>query len=178
MAVPMLVLLSGLPGAGKSALGAELGKRRGVAVLSVDPVESAMAEAGVAASFERGLAAYRVVETIAEAELAAGRSVIADAVNAEPAAKEMWRELARRRGAEMRIVECVCSDEALHRARLEARRRGLAAGFAEPTWEDVVRRREAWVPWREGEAVLRIDAVAELGANVATVMAWLDRPFH
>ena len=64
-----LVILSGLPGTGKSELGQQLARRLDISVLSVDPIEAAILRAGIAQSFETGLAAYLVAETIAAAQL-------------------------------------------------------------------------------------------------------------
>jgi hypothetical protein len=82
----------------------------------------------------------------------------------------MWREAARRAGAVMRVVEVVCSDEDTHRQRLLGRERGID-GFPEPSWEDVLRRRDEWEPWRDQRLV--IDSVRELEANVTEALAFL-----
>ena len=62
---------------------------------SVDPIESAILQAGIARSFETGLAAYLVAETLADEQLKLGNSVIVDAVNAEEEGKDIWRRLSR-----------------------------------------------------------------------------------
>ena len=105
--------------------------------MSVDPIESAILRAGIDADQPTGLAAYLVAEEIAEKELDSGRTVIVDAVNAAEAARLQWRDLAARADVRLRVIEVVCSDEALHRARLEKRERGLP--HLEET--DVARRR-------------------------------------
>jgi predicted kinase len=168
---PMLLVLSGLPGTGKSELAQRLGGRLRIPVLSVDPIESAILRAGIEPGFATGLAAYLVVEALADSQLSLGQSVIVDAVNAVEPAKDMWRKLATRHGAALEIVECRCSDEALHRERLEARRRGLAANFREPTWDDIQERRIEYTPWTE--PLLVVDAIASSESNVDRVLAWL-----
>jgi predicted kinase len=52
-----LVVLSGLPGVGNSSLAEGLAAARPMLVLAVDPIEAAIARAGVAPSFQRVLAA-------------------------------------------------------------------------------------------------------------------------
>jgi predicted kinase len=167
------LVLSGLPGTGKSALARRIGGRMRFPVLSVDPIESAILRAGIAPGFATGLAAYLVVEALADSQLSLGQSVIVDAVNAVEPAKDMWRQLATRHGAALEIVECCCSDEALHRERLAARRRGLAASFREPTWDDVQKRWLEYTPW--AEPLLVVDAIEPLDSNVQRVLAWLAR---
>src|SRR6476661_1249260 len=73
---PMLIVVSGLPGTGKSALADRLGQELGAVVLSVDPIEAAMLESGIEQSFATGYAAYRIVSTLVEANLALGQTLI------------------------------------------------------------------------------------------------------
>ncbi|MEV7908485.1 AAA family ATPase, partial [Streptomyces anulatus] len=115
----MLIVMSGLPGAGKSSVARELGRLLPASVLSVDPVEAAMWRAGVDRGQPTGLAAYVVVEAIASDVLSLGQTVIVDAVNDAEEAREQWRALARRRSVALRYIEVTCSDTALHRRRLE-----------------------------------------------------------
>ena len=166
---PTLIVLSGMPGTGKSTLASALGKRTGLPVFSVDPIESAILDARIERSFETGLAAYTVAIALADARLELGHGAIADAVNAVPWAKQQWRRLARRRRARLKIIECVCSDQAIHRRRLRRRRRGLK--LSEPTWDDVVRRNQEWVPWTG--RVLVVDALEPVRRNVERALRWV-----
>ena len=170
----LLIVLSGLPGTGKSTLAEGLARALGLPVFSVDPIESAMLRAGLAPSFQTGYAAYLVAQTLADARLSLAQGAIVDCVNAEEPGKDIWRALGGKHGVPLRIVECVCSDPALHRARLERRERGLAANFREPSWDDVERRRLAYSAWTE--PLLRVDAVASSDDNLARVLDWLSRP--
>jgi predicted kinase len=167
---PRLIVMAGLAGTGKSTLARELARRLHVPVFSVDPIESAIVEAGIARSFETGLAAYLVARALADAQLAAGGDAIIDAVNAEEEGKDVWRTLARAHGLAPHIIECRCSDEALHRMRLAERRRGLA--IPEPSWDDVQQRSQAYTTWTE--PLLAVDAAASLEANAARALAWLS----
>jgi predicted kinase len=166
---PLFLVMSGLPAAGKSTLATALARATGLPVFSVDPIESALLSAGIAPSFETGYAAYLVAQTLADARLALGQGAIVDAVNAEEPGKDIWRALGSKHGVPLRIVECVCSDVTVHRARLEGRRRGLAPSFREPSWADVERRRSAYTAW--SEPVLSVDTA--LGDELARVLAWL-----
>ena len=121
-----LILVSGLPGTGKSSIADGIGRARRTPVLSVDPIESAIVRAGVEASFETGLAAYLVAETLAEHHLAADLDVVIDAVSAVDVAREGGRVLAAKHGAALHVIVCMISDEAVHRARLGSRHRELA----------------------------------------------------
>jgi predicted kinase len=159
----MLIALAGLPAAGKSSVASGLGRMLPAPVVSVDPIEAALWRAGVERAQPTGLAAYIAAEAVADGILALGQSVIVDAVNAVEPAREQWRELAARRGVPLAFVEVVCSSPELHRARLAARRRDIA-GFDEPTWDDVERRRAEFAPWSTPR--LTLDSAADLPSNI------------
>jgi predicted kinase len=172
----MLIVTAGLPGAGKSTIAEVVGNRIGAPVVSVDPIESAILSAGINADEPTGLAAYLVAETIADAVLAGGGSVIVDAVNAVEPARDQWVKLAARQKVPIKFLEVVCSDPELHRTRLASRGRRLAH-IAEPTWHAVEQSLDEWEAWTGATgAVPRItlDSVQPLGANVERAIAFLD----
>lgn len=166
----MLIVMAGLPGAGKSAVAGALGRVLPAAVVEVDPVEAAMWRAGVSRDQPTGLAAYLVAEAVADGVLALGRPVVIDAVNAVEAARGQWRALAARHGVPVAFIEVVCSGVEEHRRRLESRVRDIE-GFEEPTWESVERRRATYEPWTDHRLVL--DSVADLGSNVTKAQEYL-----
>lgn len=171
----MLIVMAGLPGAGKSSIAEELARKLPAAVVSVDPVEAAMWRAGVDRGQPTGLAAYCVAETVADGVLALGQSVIIDAVNAVEAARQQWRALAARRQVPVAVIEVVCSDIQVHRRRLERRSRNIV-GFEEPTWEAVQQRRSEYEPWTDHRLVL--DSVADVVSNVTKAREYLARHSH
>jgi predicted kinase len=155
---PRLILMGGLPCSGKSTVADGVARALGIAVLAADPAEAALRRAGIAEA-ATGVASYLVLEALAEDQLRLGHSVIIDAVNPVKAARAIWRALAVRSAADLRIVECVCRDEALHRRRVEARVRGIP-GLPELTWDRVERRKGAYDPWTEARLTLETDALA------------------
>ncbi len=175
LSVTQLIVMAGLPGAGKSTIAEIVGARLGATVVSVDPIESAILRAGIDADEPTGLAAYLVAEQIAEKELESGRTVIVDAVNAVEAARLQWRDLATRAEVRLRVVEVVCSDESVHRARLEKRERGLPH-LEETTWHAVEQSLEGYAPWTGPTSALprvTIDSVESLGSNVDATLAFI-----
>jgi predicted kinase len=168
---PRLIVVSGLPGAGKSTLADGLGTALRAPAFSVDPIEGAIAAAGIVRSFETGLAAYLVVEEVANAVLARGLDVIVDAVSGVEPARDMWRGLAARWAASLRVIVCE-ADPAITGARLSRRDRGSRLG--EPSEADVEARRAEWTAWTEPH--LRVDAASPATANLAAALAWLAAP--
>jgi len=168
--------MAGLPGTGKSSLAGVVGTRLKLPVVSVDPIESAILSAGIDADQPTGLAAYLVAETIAESVLASRGGIIVDAVNAVQPAREQWIRLAARQGTSVRFLEVICSDESVHRARLEARGRQLAH-LAEPTWHAVEQSLDEWEDW-DGDAAavprLTLDSVEPVDALADRAIAFLQ----
>ncbi|HEY7173286.1 MAG TPA: AAA family ATPase [Micromonosporaceae bacterium] len=165
--------MSGLPCTGKSAIADAIGAALPATVLSVDPIETAMLTAGIARDQPTGLAAYMVADRIARHLVGLGQSVVVDAVNAVEPARDQWRAIAAEFRLSVRIIEVVCSAEETHRARLESRVRDLP-GFDEPTWTDVVRTRNEYVPWTEERLVL--DSIDALDDNIARAIAYVTPP--
>lgn len=116
-----------------------------------------------------------MAEEIAEKELDSGRTVIVDAVNAGEAARLQWRDLAERADVRLRVIEVVCSDEELHRARLEKRERKLPH-LEETTWRAVEQSLEGYAAWTGPSSALprvTIDSIESLGSNVEAALAFI-----
>jgi predicted kinase len=144
-----LIILAGLPGSGKSMLAEGLSRHFSLPLFSIDPIEAAMWRGGLARA-QTGITAYGIAQALAEEHLRLGHSVIIDAVNPIEAPRAAWRELAAKYRADLKIIECVCADQAIHRRRIEARIRNIE-GMPEVTWARVEQRRteyEAWIDAR------------------------------
>lgn len=167
---PQLIVISGLPGSGKSTVSEGISKGLAIPVFSVDPIESAILRAGITKSFETGLAAYLVAETLAAANLKAGNSAIVDAVSGVKEAKQMWRELSTKLKARLVIIECTVSDKNQHQARIEKRVRNIH-GIPEVTWDDVNKRAEEYIEW--GEEKLVLDAINPQAVNISQAIEFV-----
>lgn len=170
----MLVAMAGLPGTGKSTIGQVLASRLGLPVIPVDPIETAILQAGIGADQPTGLAAYLVAEALAEQIVLAGNGAVVDAVNAVAPAREQWVNLAARTGEELRFVEVVCSDPELHRSRIEAWRKSMP--HIQLTWNAVEQSLDEYAEWTGASAdVARItlDSVEPLGVNIDKAVAFL-----
>lgn len=177
VSVPILVAMAGLPGSGKSTLAQVIAARLGATIVSVDPIESSILQAGIDADQPTGLAAYLVAETLAEQVLISGRSVVVDAVNAVEPARLQWRDLAARADVSLRVIEVVCSDPEMHRERLQKRERMLPH-LEEPSWHAVEQSLEDYQEWKGACAVMpriTVDTVGPIGENVAAALEFVGR---
>jgi predicted kinase len=156
MISPKLVILAGLPGSGKSTLAEGLSRHFSLALFSVDPIEAAMWRGGLPRD-QTGIAAYTVAQALAEEHLRLGHSVVIDAVNPVEAPRAAWRNLSTKYRADLKIIECVCANEATHRRRVEARVRGIE-GMAEVTWARVEQRRAGYEAWTDARLTLDTSA--------------------
>lgn len=139
----MLIAFSGLPGTGKSSLARRLAERLGATCLRVDTIEHALRSGGTLAR-PVTTEGYVIAYCLAEENLNAGRTVIADSVNPLWLTRNAWRSVATQAGVPIVEVEVVCSNLEEHRRRVETRSPDLA-GFRLPTWEEVQHREyEAW----------------------------------
>jgi predicted kinase len=166
----MLIALAGLQGAGKSTFARALGRSLGAPVLSVDPIEAALFRAGIDRMQPTGLAAYVVAAALAERQIEIGLTTIIDASNYVEPGRQMWRDLAARRGVTLRWIEVVCSDEVVHSARLAARGVDLPDFYA-VTWADVERRVAETQAWNDDR--LLIDSMAPEETNLSKAMTYI-----
>lgn len=132
---PVLVLISGLQGTGKTTLAA-----------------------AVAAALEAD-------QTMLPAEtLAEGRNVVVECVMA-PELRQGWSADARALGATCVVVECICSDVALHERRVKSRHE---SGVSAISWQRVLEDAKTYEPAREPDYVA--DAVLPLQQHVHAVV--------
>ncbi len=158
-----IIIISGLPGSGKSTVAEGVASKLGLPVFSVDPIESAILKSGIKRSFETGLAAYIVAETLADEQLKLENSVIIDAVNPVPQARQTWRDLSKKYNAKLIIIECSL-DSNLHRERLQSRIRNIH-GIPEVTWEDVENLRKEYTVWEDEKLLLDTGNNADQNLN-------------
>ena len=136
---PILVVLGGLPGVGKSAIAHALLERWPAVYLRIDSIEQALRDAGVLVAGQVGAAGYMAAYALARDQLLRGMSVLADCVNPLPVTREAWRAVARSAQALVVEVEVICSDAEEHRRRVETRSVDLS-GLEAPTWQAVLQR--------------------------------------
>ncbi|MGA5542665.1 AAA family ATPase [Mycobacterium sp. NPDC051198] len=163
---PVLVVLSGLPGVGKTTVARHVSAEIGAVHVRLDTIEAAMAASGFidrAGGWDAVPdAGYRIAYAIASDFLSAGHDVVADSVNPLGITRRAWAEAARTEQATLLDVEVICSDRNLHRRRVDTRTSDID-GLTVPTWQQVEDR--IYEPW--DREVLRVDTASGVEAAAA-----------
>jgi len=167
-----VIAFTGLPGTGKSTLAERLARTLGIPAFAGDWLMGSLKPHGVLYDLDRStyLALfYGLTETLVVRQLMLGQSAITDCPIDDGIARR-WKLLAAEHGARLRVIECTCTDTALHRSRIHGRERGIP-GWHEIDWDHVERMRAAFPTLTVGRLV--VDAVDPIEANVTRVLDYL-----
>ena len=168
---PPLVIVSGLPGTGKTRIAEGLGRRTGLPVFSVAWLLGALSPWGVLERPDRGRLAYALIGAQIEQQLRSGGGAIVDGMVGSAELRARWRGLAERFRALFVVIECVCSDAKLHRRRLDEREESIP-GWPSPDWDHAQEMRGRYAPWRGPRLVL--DSVRPFAENLAAATRYLE----
>lgn len=146
----MLIVLSGLPGAGKTTIARELVPQCHAVFLRIDTIEQALLPS-LGTKGDLGPLGYVVAYELARSNLCLGGTVVVDAVNPLSASRAAWRAVAESTCSDILEVEIVCSDASEHRRRVESRKADIA-GHILPTWDEVQGRE--YEPWATNRLVI------------------------
>ncbi|MBO5038852.1 MAG: AAA family ATPase [Alphaproteobacteria bacterium] len=140
--LPVLIVLAGLPGTGKTTLAKMLSKELNLFFLRVDCIETPfMTQNEMCGSSGEG---YQALVNLAEENLNLGHSVIIDCVNPIHDSRKMFLNLAQRTNAVLFQFELKTKDLNLHRKRIEKRKADIPNQKL-PSWNDVlIHNYECW----------------------------------
>jgi predicted kinase len=169
---PLLVLISGLPGTGKTTLARAIACDLGLPILAKDRIQSALRRHGLAG--RATVDGYLLMLDLADEQLAVGIGVVLDAVFPFLGFRAAARKLAVRYNGRFRPIYCWCSDPQLWQERL-VQRRALVPDWTPVGWAEVRRLQDIFEPWDPEEALF-LDAARSLKTNLALTLAWFHEP--
>jgi predicted kinase len=146
----MLIVLSGLPGTGKTTIAQVLARECHATYLRIDTIEQAILST-LRVQNDLSALGYVVAYELARANLCLGGTVVADAVNPLTAIREAWRAVAESANSDVVEIEVVCSDTSEHRRRVDSRKADIS-GHTLPLWDEVQRRE--YEPWTSNRLVI------------------------
>ena len=167
---PTVLVVTGLPGTGKSTLADRVAEWVGAPSFSGDWLLGAIAPSGALDDLERSvtLGIYEgLLRSLFTRQLMLGQSAILDCTASDRLIEE-WAGVAAPLGGRLLTVECVCSDEEVHRSRIEGRTRNIP-GWHEIDWSHVEYMRRGAQPMRIPRLI--IDALRPLEENVSAILA-------
>jgi predicted kinase len=132
MAEPQLIVFAGLPGTGKSSLARALAREIRAAYLDKDTIKDCAMRLATELGLEQGgrlagALSYELLVDLARDNLTVGLPVVVDSPAAYQAFRDKIKALARTLKADLRLIECICTDERMLRERVEERGRDLPA---------------------------------------------------
>jgi predicted kinase len=146
-----LIVVSGLPGAGKTTVAGAYVRDTGAAYLRIDTIEQVLVDQTPLVQ-PLGAVGYVVGYALAAEQLLRGtRIVVAECVNPLRITRDAWRHTATCASAVLVDVEVLCSDRDEHRRRVETRTVDVP-GLVLPTWQEVVNRE--YEPWHRDRLVI------------------------
>ena len=168
-----MIIFTGLPGTGKSTLAEQVARTVNAPAFNGDWLMGALKPAHAAlATLERSQyvdAWFSLLRTLVTRQLMLDQSAVVEDVVSK-SQLGLWRETAARFSARLFLIECICSDEAIHRARVENRTRGIP-GWHEVGWDHVERMRAEVTPLTADR--LTVDALEPADDNLRRVLGYI-----
>lgn len=164
----MLVVLTGLPCTGTSAIAEAVARELSGALLSADPIDAALISSGIALDEWPDIAGYEVMKALAREQLSIGLSAVVDAVNPFDIVRQAYAEIAAEESARVSVIVTLCSDVGVHQQRVEQRH---ASGAKSIDW-DGVRRQIAYYEPFTGDCLV-LDAMDRADENVAKAIGYV-----
>jgi hypothetical protein len=172
-----LIVVTGIPGTGKSTIAESVGSALAIPVFGFDWVLGAIVPRlpGVVETPVLAAMGFELLITLALRQLAMGQSAILDLPGEDPAGQRRLESLAERFTARLKVIECICSDLQQHRQRVEGRQRHIPGWNQTVPWSPrLLARRETFRHWDADTLVL--DAVDAAEQNIRRALEFIAQP--
>jgi hypothetical protein len=116
----MLLIVCGLPGAGKTVVAKKIAKKIGAVLLRTDVIRKKIIKKPTYSKEEK-LRVYDNMFSVARKLLQNREAVILDATFAEKSNRQQAKKIAKETGLEFEIIEVKCSSEKIIKERLQKR---------------------------------------------------------
>jgi predicted kinase len=169
-----LIAMKGYAGCGKSALARALSRQLGWPLIDKDDVKDLLDGRAQAA----GPLAYNIMFNLARRQLLQGLNVICDSPLTGSITYEKAQTLARETHASLAIIECICSDEALWKERINARKALQLPSHHQTDWnafQIFLRQPSVQEVYAITHPRLIVDTIQPLHECVTTVSQWLEQ---
>lgn len=166
---PTMIIIGGVPGTGKTTLAKALSKELNIPAFSKDELEAAISRKGLCDSKNMRGVGYEIMSVLSANQIENGNSAIFDFIASKGRVTYLWPRLLE---SEMKYIECVCSNEGIHKERIESRNRNIE-GWYELVWEDVIAIKRDFQPLvSEG---LTLDAMNDLSVNIKLAIEYVSQ---
>ncbi len=160
----MLILISGLPGTGKSRISRGLAPRLNAVHISSDSIRKKLLERRTYSEEEKALV-YSEMLSQASKSLSGGKNVVADATFYKKSLRKEMRKAAEEAGTGFFLVECVLPEEKA-KERISSRKRG----DSEAKYREYLIVKEAFEPFESSEERITIDTSLPVEESVETIL--------
>lgn len=168
---PVLVVLVGLPGSGKSRLAGHLRASTGAVVLESDRLREVLFQRPTYDQDE-SRALFQVIHAAADRVLARGAPVVVDATNLREPEREPLYRIAEERGAKLILVRLVAPRWLTHRRLLE--RQAWGAGYSQAGVAVYERMKFAQQPISRSHLV--VNTAKDTEAALRRIVEEMERP--